>query len=165
MPRTLDTDAYPIGAGMAQPPERWQEIFTLADTAPKSVRDMIGSPHTAAFLRGLVKVYNLTTTQALPIAYAVLRVAIGEKTLAQLASMLSTDLKIANDKAQQMAQEIERELFVPIMLDYNKFIQSNKLQPARPLGGAQNVINLKQFPKPPFAPKPPQSKGPMRFTL
>lgn len=164
MPRILSTDAYPIGAGMAQPPERWDEICELVNNTPKTIRTMLGSPHTAAFIRGLVKIHNLPLSQGLPIAYAVLQVALGEKTLAQLAGMLSSDLQIANDKAQTMAQDIERELFVPMMLEYNQFIQTKKMRLTRSTGGARNILDLKSQSLPrPTPPRPIPSK-PLRFT-
>lgn len=152
MPRSLSFETYPIGAGMAQPIERWDEICELVNLIPRSARNMISSPRTAAFIRGIAKTHNLQTEQGPSIAYAVLQVVLGEKTLAQLSSLLSSDLKIANDKAQAIASEIEKELFAPIMLEYNKFMQSRKAQPKQSLGGAMNVLNLKTTSKPSTSP-------------
>jgi hypothetical protein len=139
---------------------------------------MIGAPRTAAFLRGLAQAAGLPVERVPRIAWAVLQIAIAEKTLVQLPSMLSTSLGLANDKAQQMAGEIEKELFAPIMVEYSRFVQSRKNQPNRSMGGATNVLNLKnqpasrpptrpasslprpQLPRPPQTPKPGQ---PSRF--
>ncbi len=161
MSRLQGTDFYPIGVGMAQSPERWEEICILFDKLPRGIRDVASSPRTAAFIRGLTKIYNLPLEQGPTIAYIVLQIMLGEKTLAQLPTLLSSDLKIANDKAQAIASEIEKELFGPIMLTYNQFMQTRKNQPKQSMGGATNVLNLKTSSRPVTPPlgTRPQNSG------
>jgi hypothetical protein len=137
------TLTYPINSALDKSDERWAEICELVNIMPDPILDMVSSPRTAAFIRGLAKAHNLNFQQSPVIAYAVLQVAFGEKTLSQLAGLLSSSLKIANDKATIMASEIEKELFAPIMHTYNKFMQNRKSQPQQSLGGATNVLNLK----------------------
>jgi hypothetical protein len=114
---------------------------------PASTIAMTSSPQTGAYLRGLVKVYSLPLENSSMLAWSVLRVAVGEITLAQLPSVISTELKVANDKAQAIATDIEKELFAPIMLEYNQSLRSSKAAASpslQPSAGAQNVLDLKQ---------------------
>lgn len=104
---------FPIGSVVAYGVDRWPQLSRTVEATPRAVRDMISSQHTAAFLRGLGKTSGLPVTRVPRIAWAVLQVAIGEKTLAQLPSLLSTSLQLANDKAQAMANEIEKRTVCP----------------------------------------------------
>lgn len=130
---------------------------------PDSVHKMVSSPSTGSYIRGLTKTFNLPPTAASQIALQVLAVAAGLKRLADLAGLLSSVLKIANDKAQAIAGDIEKELFGPVMLDFNKYLQAKKTAPEKPTGGAMNVLNLKKPLAPPLqAPKPSPPKPLLR---
>jgi hypothetical protein len=156
---------YPIGAGMTRGARRWDQISTLVNKLPKSVRDMLASPQSASFIRGLTKAYKLSQEQGQTIAYAVLQVALGEKTVAQLSSVLSTEIPLPNDKAQKIAKEIEGDLFVPIMPELIKYLErkksgvetaSEKTISSSASLGVKNVLNLKDQKK---APPPPPMPG------
>lgn len=156
---------YPIGAGMVWGAQRWDQITELVNEVPKSVRGMITSPHSASFIRGLVKTYKLSPEKVPLIAYAVLQVALGEKTLAQLSSVLSTEVPLPNDKAQKIAKEIEEDLFAPIMSELTEYLErkksgietaSKKISSSSASLGVNNVLNLKDQRK---APTPPPMLG------
>lgn len=159
---------YPIGAGMAQGEQRWAEISELVNNTPQTILDMVASPQTASYIRGVAKAHQLTAEQSYTIAYAVLRVALGEKRLAELSSILSSELAIANDKANQIAQELEHDLFAPIAIELNRHADQrrqevkkleNKATGNPRAAGATNVLDLKQQPqppRPPAIPRPPQ---------
>ncbi|MBI3255999.1 MAG: hypothetical protein HYZ63_03440 [Candidatus Andersenbacteria bacterium] len=122
---------------------------------PASVHKIISSSATGSYIRGLAKTFNLPPTAASQIALQVLAVATGLKRLADLAGLLSSVLKIANDKAQAIATDIEKELFAPVMLDFNKYLQTRKTAAPQPTGGAMNVLNLKKPPSLPTQPSKP----------
>lgn len=126
---------------------------------PVSVHKMVSSPATGSYIRGLTKTFNLPPMAGPQIALQVLAVATGLKRLADLAGLLSSVLKIANDKAQAIASDIEKELFAPVMLDYNKYLHSRKTSAPQQTGGASNVLNLKK----PLAP-PLQTNRPFKQT-
>lgn len=111
------------------------------------MQNMLFLPRTAAYIRGLARSNNIPLEQAPRIAFAVMRAAVGDFELAKLAGVLSGELKLANDVAQRLAQDIEKELFIPIMRDFNEWITSQKqsLSPgaAAQDAGAQNVVDLK----------------------
>ena len=137
-------------------------------TVPANLKRMLTDPNTGSFVRGLTKTYQLPPEQAPQIAFAVLCVAVGEIQLAKLGTVLSSELQIANDKAQAMAAEIERDLFVPVSRELGQFLEQRRKKAAgeakttqAQAGGAANVLNLKdapQPPKPPHLPLPPRGK-------
>ena len=149
---SLSSLGYPIGAGMTRGEKRWEEISELMNEVPKAVRNMIASPYTASSIRGLVKTYMLPPEKRQVIAYAVLQVALGEKTIAQLSSILSTEIPLPNDKAQNMAKELEEDLLAPIMPEIAKYLKRKNsginvapkgTTSSNPPLGVNNVLNLK----------------------
>ena len=156
-------DSYlttPAGAAALSVPDQRPLLAKGLSSLPKTVLTMASSPQTGAFIRGLVKVHKLDEDYAGTVALQVLHILLGDKDLAQLPSLLSSDLKIPNDKSQQMAQEIEKELFAPISMDLNKYLAEkkkaagsvvNKTTGPRP----SNVLDLKDTKRPPAPPPVP----------
>lgn len=136
---------------------------------PAAVKQMLFAAQTGSFIQGLAKIHGLPSSSVMPIALLILKVAIGEIELAKLGAVLSSELGLANDKSQAIATEIERDLFAPVMLDLNQYLEKRKaanqggLPPEALLkGGARNVLDLKNRPKPPVPPPiiPPQNPRP-----
>ncbi len=143
-------------------------------TLPQSVKKMVASSNTGAFIRGLVKAHKLAPETAPSIALFVLQVAIGERSLAQLAATFSSELQIPNDKAQQISNEIEKELIAPISIDLNDYLSTKKKNQksiknavsnnnapnpspgnAPPTDQPQNMLDLKNIKRPPAPPPVP----------
>lgn len=162
MNQWLDFTSYPIGSLLERPaPERTSYMEKIGQL-PSPLQDILYSWQTGAYLRGLTKTHNLPLEQATSLAFIVTQISLGEKTLAQLASMLSTQLRVANDKAQQIAKEIERDLFAPLMLELNNYLLQKKKTAASPPNvarGVQNVIDLKNQPRPPVPPPIPPARS------
>jgi len=154
---------FPIGAGMAEGPERWAEITELVDQTPRSILDMLAAPRTASFIRGLVKTYKLPPEKGQFIAYSVLQVALGEKVLTQLSSVLAAEAQLGQDVAKRMADEIEKDLFEPIGEVLTNYLADRlKSAPVRRREGSaetsvdtNNVLDLTQGKKPPAPPPMP----------
>jgi len=87
---------YPISSGMAHGPERWAEITEVVEGTPRPILDMLAAPRTASFIRGLIKTYKLPPERGQFIAYAVLRVALGEKALTELSSAMLLPVSIVH---------------------------------------------------------------------
>lgn len=147
-----DIEAYvsvPIGSLIRRTREEEARYFAEYDTLPEELKQLIKSPKTGAFVRGLLRNYQITVPAAATLAFRILQICFGEKSLMQLPSMLSMDLKLANDKAQKMAAEIERDLLAPVALELNQFLNQKRNQAVLRAGqqakeaGATNVLNLK----------------------
>ncbi len=135
-----------------------QKIFTLH----QKMQLMLFSDDTGAFIRGIAKTYNVSPETAPHIAFAILEIAIGKKTIAQLPSILSTELQLPIDTAQKMATEIEHDVLAPIKAELNdqSSQQKGSSVPSRTTAqaassGMKNVLNLKEI-----AAKPPQTQLP-----
>lgn len=154
----------PAGSILMAPEANDNQGVDQLRSLPSSLQKMLASERTGAYIRGLTKTYDVPLEQAPQIAFMVLQIAVGEKPLGQLGGMLSSELKLANDKAQKMAQEIEKELFGPVMLEFNKYLQDKKAMKPGVMDkmrvAPQNVLNLKEVPKPPAAPLPPAAPKP-----
>lgn len=158
---------------------------------PIKIRDVLYSTDTGAFVRGIAKTYDVSPETAPKIAFAILEIAIGKKTIAQLPSILSTELQLPIDTAQKMASEIEHDVFGPIKADLSGLPSQQKGSsiPSRTTAqavssGMKNVLNLKEIsarpaqeqlppkpaqpslpPRPSMPPKmPPSPIEPIRFT-
>lgn len=162
-----DYKTVPFGVISTLEPRQQQDVYLEKFfRVPKNTKKIITSTNTGSYIRGLVKTHKLQPEQAPQIAFAVLRVAVGEIALPKLATVLSSELKLANDKAQKIATEIEKDLFAPVALELNEYLakqkqsqgagQTKRAQDA----GASNVLNLKNTPKPPRPPQIP--KPPVR---
>jgi hypothetical protein len=141
---------------------------------PQQVIEMLASPKTGAYIRGLAKNHHISPERCPVIAFSIFQVSTGEKNFAQLSALLSTELKIPNDKAQKLATEIEKELFAPISLELNRYLAKKKLSdrsignkistspsasssaPKKESDGMNNILNLKEQKKPPQPPKIPR---------
>ncbi len=169
-----DYKSIPIGSLLLRDRPEEQRYMQRLAQLPNGLIDVLMSPTTAAYLRGLLKINGIPLEQAPIVAFAVLQICFGEKTLAQLSSMLSTELRLPHDKAQAVASEIERELFSPVLLELNQYLAQKRQaakspfrtevapfasplsappQPSAPAREVKNVLDLKnQKPQPP---KPP----------
>lgn len=144
-------DSYynsPLGSLAVQPQEKESAYLDAIGKLPKNLFQIASSPMTGSFLKGLGKSFDLAPEVVSKISFEVLRVLVGELTLATLGGVLSGQLKLPNDKAQGIAQEIEKELFTPIMLELNDFLAKQKQAASAGASasraGAQNVVDLKQ---------------------
>ncbi len=153
---TFDFECTPSGSLLSQPSDQRLPYISYLVAMPESVHNLVASARTGAFLQGLSKTNNIPIEKTPQIAFIILRIAVGEKNLAQLGSILSTELQIPNDKAQAMAKEIEKELFAPIALELNQYLSQKRQSAPKPLGGARNVLDLKNNAPPP--PPPPIPK-------
>lgn len=139
----------------------FNRIFALQ---PK-VRDMLYSGVTGAYLRGVARTYNVPSDQVPQLALLIVKIAVGEVRLAQLAAAVSVACNLATDKAQSVARDVERELFSPIMIDLGESLRNVQQVPTSPkprlASPPQNVINLKD--RPPAPPKPIYPPAPPRL--
>lgn len=132
---------------------------------PDAIFRVMNSPNTGAFLHGLAgKAGNNEPQQAAILGFTVLQVSIGEVPLAQLAGAISTNLKLPNDKAQKLANEIEKEIFLPISGELQEYVAKQRQsktsirdkldqgQPSSQTDRPQNLIDLKKDPKEPITP-------------
>ncbi|MEX1997365.1 MAG: hypothetical protein WEA04_01680 [Candidatus Andersenbacteria bacterium] len=166
----MQDDTYksrPVGSLLTRERSEEERYLNELPDLPPSLISLLMSAKTGAFIRGLVRNYDLALEKAAMIAFMVLQISFGEKTLLQLSTMLASDLQLPLEKAQSMAQEIERELFAPIMLELNAYLtQKRKItggSTSTPVssspsaaGGARNVLDLKSQPRPPQPPAIPQ---------
>lgn len=150
----------PLGSVLTRPSVEQDRLIERSFTLPRPVRNLFVLERTGAYIIGLAKAYKLSTDHAPVIAFTVLRVGFGDKTLAQLPSLLSTELKLPNDKAQAMAREIEEDLFGPVRKELEEYWRRQKSGPSAPEAsvseaGARNVLNLKEQERPPQPPPMP----------
>lgn len=161
---SLDTlKTFPIGSILTRPEEEDVHYLQKIRQLPQNLRKLISSPTTSAFIRGLTKTYDVPPDKNPLVAFVVLQIVCGERTLSQLANTLATELRLAHGQSQKMAIEIEKELFAPVMLELNKHLTQQKKQSTvaeNPLpsqaGGARNVLDLKSQPRPPLPPPIPR---------
>lgn len=154
---------YPIGSILIRPDSEDTHYLQQITALTPGLKSLIASPTTSAFIRGLTKTYDVPPDKNPWVAFVVLQIACGEKTLSQLANTLATELRLAHGQSQKMAIEIEKELFAPVMLELNKHLTQQKKQSTvaeNPLpsqaGGARNVLDLKSQPRPPLPPPIPR---------
>lgn len=160
----INFDLYkcePFGSILTRPIDEQATLLEMVFSLPTNTRMMVTSPKTSAYVRGLARAHQLSINQAWQMAFDILIVTLGIKSLAQLPSLLSTDLQLSNEKAQALAKEIEQDLFTPIILELNNYlsrIKSQRAQKAEQIArqaGARNVLNLKSqtnIPQPPAIP-------------
>ena len=136
-------ESTPIGSLTGFEEDRRLVYLGAVMTLPVNLRALLFSPKTGAYIRGLAREVRLTDEHVARIAFAVLRIVIGEIALAQLAVVLATELRLANDIAQVMASDIEKELFGPVMVEFNQYLQSKQKadQPGAP--ESPNLLDLR----------------------
>lgn len=147
-------------------PQDEERFLTQLSYLPSELKKIVGSTKTAIYITGLLKNYTLPPEKGGALAFIILEIAFAEKTMAQLSSIISTELQLPSDRAQKMASEIERDLFAPIILEYNQFVASKKNQTGTSVtsaedSGAHNVLDLKAQPKAPLPPPMPPSRFPL----
>jgi hypothetical protein len=129
----------PIGALILAPPEEDKIILPLVRSLPKSLKDLITSGNTGAYIRGLTKNHGLALDQAPRISLMFLRVVVGLQTLPQLTSWLTQTLRVAPERAQRMTQELERDLLTAVKADWQAFLAQSGQQTY----GLPNVVDLR----------------------
>lgn len=153
----------PIGSLVGRAQQEREQYVAAAYAAPKAVQPILFRPRTSAFVTGLVRTHNLKEAQGDSVAFLILRVGVGELALSQLGAALSSEAQLANDEAQKIATEIERDLFAPVAIELNRYHTEKQQGAQKPkatanpaAAGADNVLNLKRKPSQPAAPRPPK---------
>lgn len=147
-----------MGSLLTRPQEEEASYFQELRQLPAGVIDLVMSPKTGAYLRGLAKTYNVPVTAAPAISFEILQIGFGRQSLANLANNLMGAVKIPANAAQLMAKDIERDLFAPVLLELNQYVTQLKVKPyaPQPASGLRNVLDLKsQKSVPPPLPMPP----------
>ncbi len=177
----------PIGSIYAREEKTSIGYLDIVQNLPIVVKSMVSSVKTASYIKGIARTYDIPEEKQSLISFAILEIAIGKKTLAQLPAILSTELRLSNDKAQKMATEIEKDVFGPVKAELDEFIRVQRVKgssiagklgtttptpsnsPSGRGGGTyapQNVLNLKELParkpSPQLTPKPVQKDFPVR---
>ncbi len=161
----------PAGSLVTVPEEIRTSYIRDFHELPKILAQFVTSLRVGAYIRGLIKSLDLADEGAEIVALAVFQITTGSLTLARLPAMLSTNLKISNDTAQRMSQEIEKELLAPVALELNQHLAQTKrsqpgirsqLQnyPSRPSAQSSNlpsnILDLKNQQRPPTPPPIPR---------
>lgn len=163
----LEFQSIPVGSLLQIPLEEregWlQDFFAV----PSILKSLLSSFHTGSYIRGLVKNYKLIEDNGPHIAFMILRVTVGDLPLAQLGTVLSSKLKLANDVSQKMAAELEHDLFAPVAIELNQYLENRKREIKKlenkatgnpRAAGATNILDLKNKPKPPVPPPIPRRR-------
>lgn len=132
----------PIGSILITPAAEHEKYFTSIDTLSTSVRELIASPRTGAYVRGLIKQFDLSEEFAPQIAFLILQVCIGDKALKDMAQTLQAELGVASTTSQLIAQDLEKELFQPLLSELTQYWQQQQQQ-INKATGAPNVLDLK----------------------
>ena len=156
---SITLNDVPIGSLVELSDQEREGYLGLVFTVPSGAREVLFSDKTSAFVRGLVKNYNIQEAGRQAISLAILKVVIGKISFVQLPSVLSTEAKLPNDQAQKIAKEIEADLLKPVRAELDEFwAKRNEDKPIMEAekraaeGGARNVLNLKKEQKPPAPP-------------
>lgn len=151
MPPESDLDLYktiPIGSLLLLPEEEAQEVLGLVRSLPSNLKSLVISEKSGAYSRGLVRTGGLPPQAAPRLALMILRVVIGELSLPQLSSLIASDFRVGQDVAQAMASDIEKELFGPIMIELNQYLESKQgggqQPPPGPPLAAPNLLDLRK---------------------
>lgn len=141
-------ESTPVGSLTGFEEDRRLAYLEAIMMLPVNLRSLLFSPKTGAYIRGLAREVRLTDEHVVRMAFSVLRVALGEISLEQLKSVFSSELQITDDTAQAMAKDIEKELFGPVMMELNQYLESKKQaeQPAissEPPVNESNVLDLR----------------------
>lgn len=147
-------DAYktiPVGSILIRPESEDGAFLIQLRRTPPGLLGMITAPRTGAFIRGVAKTHDLSLQHAAVIAYHVLQVAFGTVQASQLTPLLGRELNVDAATSLKIAQEIERELFTPYAQELGQQHMTTKSTPPVPpaAGGARNVLDLKNQPRPP----------------
>lgn len=146
----LSYKTIPVGSLLTIPEE--QESFYLGaiKMLPQQLKTLVTSERTGSYIRGVAKILDVSLEKTPPIAFMVLRVVIGEITLAQLGTVLATELQLPTDMAQAMAKDIEKELFGPVMIELNQYLRSKQdglaeapMEPPERTVSGPNVLDLR----------------------
>ena len=152
-------NSVPMGSLVTLPEDQRSNHINNILKLPKNASNILFSPATGAYIRGLTKSHNLPTEHAPIIALIIVRLVTREITIDQLPSIISTEVKTPNDKAQRIAKEIEEDLLGPIKEELEEFWNQqkqeepvNEAEERATQGGANNVLNLKKEQSPPPPP-------------
>ncbi len=152
----------PVGSIYAREESASLGYLDIIQNLSPEIKNMISSEETGSYIKGIARSYDVSEENQPNIAFAILEIAIGKKTIAQLPSILSTELQLPIDTAQKMATEIEHDVLAPIKTELSdqSSQQKGSSVPSRTTAqaassGMKNVLNLKEI-----AAKPPQTQLP-----
>lgn len=127
----------PLGSVVPLPSRQRLDYISRALALSENIQDILFEPRTGAYLRGLVKTYNLSEEKTRDVAMLVLQVAVGEIELGQLSDYLAKKIHVDGKVASNMSLEIEKDLFAPVMMELGKV----QKQAERPAGKSENTTS------------------------
>lgn len=139
----ISLKTIPIASFLARP-EAEDAIYQqkLSSLTPLLLT-MVSSPRTGAYIRGLARQFNVQLETAQYISLTVIQICFGDVALSELATTLATRIGILPDQAQAMAKDIEKELFGPVMMELNQYLQAKRATDQQSAADDPNVLDLR----------------------
>ena len=149
----------PVGSLIGQPPDVESQYLEKLPKLPPEKINLLLSPETGAYVRGLVREYGLQQSNSPALSFLILRYAFGEFSEAQFSSVIARELSVQPEQGQKIAKDITENLFS----DKSAAAQQPPVAPApptQPVAGpvqkSPNVLDLNKEQGPP--PPPPIPK-------
>ena len=122
----LSFKTVPANSILVLPDQERAGYLTNILKLPTSARDMLFSSNSGSYIRGLSRSNNISPELAPNISFAVLRVVLGKIEISSLTTTLVNEIHVETDIAQQIASEIDQDLFAPLQADLDAFWAGQK---------------------------------------
>lgn len=148
----FELESIPIASIVSRPESEDEWFLSAVNKLPSQLKALASSEKTGAYIRGILKSYDIEQQKIPQFSFIIMQIIIGTKKLSDLGGLLSAELRIANDKAQKMAAELEHDLFAPVAGELNDYLAKrnremkkieNKATGNPRAAGATNVLDLK----------------------
>lgn len=124
----------PIGSMYAFPPERSIGYLDIIITLPKPIKNLISNATIPSYITGISKNNQISEELQPIIAFTILRIAIGKIKISEFTNTLTNELGVNIEIAQEIASEIDQDLFAPIQSDLDAFwAQQSAPKPTTPV--------------------------------
>lgn len=143
-------DSVPIGSVASLSTEQRIVYLSAILSLPIEVATILFKPETGAFVRGLVKNYNLSDTAAVILALTIVRLFIGEIEASGLSARLSSELSIEKSQADAIASEIQKDTLYAVTKTTTW--RPTMEQKTSATVTSDNVLDLTKQAKPPSPP-------------
>ncbi len=121
MPELNTYKSTPIGSLITKSNEEGEHYIQKMMSMPPKLVTLLMSSNTGAYVVGLTRAYKLEPSLGSVIAFNILKIVHGDLALDQLSLTLASELQITLENALKMADEIDRDLFLPIQSELDAF--------------------------------------------
>ncbi len=144
----------PIRILLKYPEVTEKQYLSRFSQAPENIKRLLSSGKIGSFILGILRENHIPDSKYEKVIFLYLSVFLGIKEWKNFESSLVSEVGVPTNAAANVSRQIEQELFAPVAMEYNQYLEKLKSEnttaqstdqstTSGPAAGVRNVLDLK----------------------